>query len=85
MKARVVEVLGGKCECCGIRGLPFLTLQRTAESEAYPEEERKTRTERLWALLTHVKYPMDRYRLLCLNCKGARDQDGSCPHEDIDA
>ncbi len=72
-----------KCECCGIKGLVFLTIDHINGDGA---EQRKTGKHKkgtmFYIWLRKNKYPTG-FQVLCHNCNQAKRQLPECPHKDL--
>jgi 5-methylcytosine-specific restriction endonuclease McrA len=83
MRAQIVEHYGGKCTCCGIKEIPFLTIDHI-NNDGY--KTRKAGNKRREYSLGYYKriiregYPAD-LQILCFNCNLAKNHNGGiCPH-----
>jgi len=83
-KARIliIEHYGGKCSCCGISNIDFLTLDHIdGGGKAHLREAGNTHA--LYRQIVRDGYPTC-YRLLCWNCNSGRSiNSGQCPHNGI--
>lgn len=81
-KDAVMEMYGGKCNCCGETIRKFLTLDHVNNDGA---EQRKTiKNEKVYRKLFREKIIDNRYQVLCFNCNSGRHiNKGVCPHKDI--
>ena len=89
LRGQVVEAFGGRCEChgCLVTTPEFMTITHAFDRndrKIYSVEEATLRPCHFWELMVKKRFPRDRYRMLCHNCKTARQQDGACPCEDLD-
>lgn len=75
----MIEVYGGKCECCGEEIAEFLTLEHKRKDGA---EHRRKVGQNAQAQLVDLKrrgWPKEGFGLLCFNCNlGAGTSE--CPH-----
>lgn len=77
---QMIETYGGKCKCCGITEITFLSLEHVNKDGA------KHRREKGCGLGTYLDlrkrgFPKDGYTVLCMNCNHAIGRIGYCPHE----
>lgn len=80
VRQRVIDAMGGACECCGEREPKFLVIDhiKGLEGKARPKGQM------IYFLVRREGYPRDKYRLLCQNCNSARSNYGACPHRPDD-
>jgi hypothetical protein len=73
LRQAVLDLLGGRCVCCGVTDYVFLDIDHVNDDGA--EERRRTTvaTHRLALVEPH------RFQVLCRNCNWAKFQ-GGCPH-----
>ena len=82
-KQAVIELLGGKCECCDITDYHFLSLDHINNDGYMDREHRKNRinTYLLYKKILDGEYSR-KLRILCFNCNIARQHNGGeCPHK----
>lgn len=83
LKEDAIGAYGGKCECCGITELVFLTLDHpNGDGAAWRLERFGTKLgsgTRTYLWLKQHDYPPG-LRVLCLNCNFATWR-GVCPHQ----
>lgn len=80
LKQEIVNVYGGKCECCGETIIEFLTIDHKKGDGAAHRREIGGKGRKLYAAIKKEGFPKDRYRLLCLNCNITLGFYGYCPH-----
>lgn len=79
IRKRVIEALGGECECCGENRFEFLALDH--KNGIVTDEDRKYRAgKELAFFIMRQGCPKDKYRVLCHNCNMAIGFFGYCPH-----
>lgn len=79
-KARVIELYGGSCACCGETEPMFLTLDHVNNDGA---EHRATDSLASQGVRWHRRNGFvrdERFQLLCWNCNCAKGIHGACPH-----
>ncbi len=77
-KLELIKEYGGKCVCCGITEIDFLTIDHIYNDGG---KERKTIPGHHLAFkLKQRGWPKDRYQLLCYNCNMAKQYANGCPH-----
>ena len=79
LKQEVIDVYGGRCECCGETLLEFLTIDHINNNGA----EHRARVGKGRGVYKDIKaqgYPEGQYRVLCFNCNISRGFYGYCPH-----
>lgn len=81
-KAKVIEMYGGKCECCGELNHAFLNIDHINNDG---EEKRKAINGQnvIFVYLSTKPVDFENYRLMCFNCNCARrfQPDKLCPHQ----
>lgn len=83
LKREIVNHYGGKCACCGITEIAFLTIDHI-NNDGY--KLRQANGQRLSGYFFYKKiikenYPND-LQILCFNCNIARQHNGGvCPHK----
>jgi hypothetical protein len=81
IKTDIINIYGGKCFCCGIEDLIFLTIDHIDESGANHRKGLKDPTGvGFYRWLRQQGYPKDNYQVLCFNCNFAKHVLGICPH-----
>lgn len=92
LKQEFVDAYGGKCTCCGIKEIEFLTLEHIFNDGAKERKQlredgivgkKKAVGSVIYKLLKKRGWPKDRYTVLCWNCNCARKWGRPCPHEKI--
>lgn len=85
-KYRTMQAYGGKCACCGIRDLEFLTIDHVKGDGAnhrkaiFGGKRSSGCGLAFYAWLEKKGYP-EGFRVLCYNCNIATHQNGVCPHD----
>lgn len=78
VRAKVLDLYGGECKCCGEQTPEFLSVDHVQNDGA---EHRKTVGSGYALYLLLAKSPIsDRFQLLCHNCNLAKGFYGTCPH-----
>ena len=78
LKRQVVDAYSGKCACCGVSELSFLTIDHVNNDG---KEHRKTFTRNFYLLLIKDGFPGG-FQVLCFNCNmGKQVNKGVCPHK----
>ncbi len=77
MRARILETLGAKCQCCGETEPVFLTIDHVQNDGALV---RKKARHLIYKNILDEGCPTDRYQILCWNCNSAKGILGACPH-----
>lgn len=80
LKRQTMEAYGGKCQCCGIKQLQFLTIDHI-NNNGKEERLKYGSGKQFYALLKRQGWPNNGYRVLCMNCNWARRHGQQCPHE----
>jgi 5-methylcytosine-specific restriction endonuclease McrA len=78
-----IKQYGGKCVCCGISEVKFLTIDHIngrSKEKKYPCGSKPTGLM-LWVMLKRLGWPKSNYQLLCFNCNCAKGIYGTCPHK----
>jgi len=86
IKAEVMAHYGGRCVCCGVADLVFLTIDHPAGDGAAHRREIFGESvgragERFYRWLRRNGWPAG-YRVLCWNCQHATTR-GVCPHQTV--
>lgn len=76
-RLEVVEILGGKCSCCGEAHIEFLAVDHVGGDGA---AERDIGQHAAFTRIINSGKADPAYRLLCHNCNIAIDKYGECPH-----
>jgi hypothetical protein len=74
LRKAVLDLLGGKCACCGVEEYVFLDIDHVNNDGA--EDRRRTAGVATWRL---ALVEPARFQVLCRNCNWAKAQ-GGCPH-----
>jgi hypothetical protein len=87
-RLKIIESLGGKCECCGETYYEFMSIDhRHGDGAAHRKSRSNGKNISLNSInfynevLREIASGSDRYRILCHNCNMARGFYGRCPHE----
>lgn len=77
LKLEIVNAYGGECKCCGETQPYFLTIDHI---NGGGKKHRATvgYGQKFYTWLKHNNYPLDEFRLLCMNCNLAIGAYGSC-------
>lgn len=79
LKVEVITAYGGKCKCCGIDDIAFLSIDHIDGGGRIHRETLPGRNFYIW--LKRNDYP-NGFQVLCYNCNTAKSQNiGGCPHE----
>lgn len=82
IKQQIVDHYGGQCACCGIKELPFLTVDHI-NNDGYLERTacgRRPAGYLLYQRIIRANFPKD-LQVLCFNCNIAKQNTkGNCPH-----
>lgn len=78
-RALVIEMYGGKCDCCGESQFEFLAIDHINGGGRKDKAKYKNFTA-YFKWLTSEK--RSGYRVLCHNCNQALGSYGRCPHDD---
>jgi len=81
LKQECIAAYGGKCVCCGVVELAFLTLDHIKDDGSL---DRKITGAgyRFYQFLKTRGYPQDRFlQVLCWNCQWGKRIYGVCPHQ----
>ena len=77
----MLQAYGGKCACCGIDYLPFLSIDHVNGDGALERRARKGGSDSNITIAYRAKrnsYP-DIYQVLCTNCNRAKGTGPKCP------
>jgi len=77
-RLRVIEAYGGRCVCCGVTDIPFLTVDHVNGGGNKQRRENKFSTTSFYRWLETHSFP-SQFQLLCHNCNFAKSH-GGCPH-----
>jgi len=77
LKKEVMQVYGGKCQCCGDSGLGRLSIDHIKENGA--EHRRQLKTSSIYKWLKKNNYPKE-FRVLCMSCNLCYYILGECIH-----
>lgn len=81
LKKQVIDVYGGKCNCCGISNPAFLTIDHVNNDGKKHRKEIKGNGSLYW-WLKRKGFPKDNFQVLCWNCNmGKHHNNGICPHK----
>jgi hypothetical protein len=78
LRARIFEMYGGACQCCGEDRSPFLTLDHI-DGGGHRHRRQKGGPERSYKDAL-AEYRPDLYQVLCANCNQATSYGRECPH-----
>ena len=78
IRAKVLALYGGECECCGETMPEFLGIDHVNNDG---KKDRATFGRDFYAYLLKLGKRREDLRLLCHNCNLARELYGACPHE----
>jgi hypothetical protein len=83
LRREICEAYGGKCSCCEETERVFLTIDHIENDGAVDRNKMGGRSGvHLYHMLRKLRYPKDRYRLMCFNCNLGRARNGGvCPHK----
>lgn len=79
LRERLLNGLGGACECCGETDQRFLCLDHV-EGKGI-DHYRSLGPMRVYREVIAAGFPRDKFRALCFNCNKALGSYGKCPHE----
>lgn len=80
-RVQAIELLGGRCACCGERKYHFLDIDHV-ENDGGPhrlELRNKKYSISRW-VIDFPEEAMQRVQLLCGNCHASKTRYGRCPH-----
>lgn len=82
-RSGVIEMLGGKCECCGEADQEVLTIDHRKGNGAELREAGEPIGQLLYKKIIRIGLPdaFETYQLLCFNCNFALGSFGYCPHQ----
>jgi len=76
-RALVIGKYGGKCVCCNITGLPFLTMDHI---DPTTKKSTPKNCYKFYRWLMKNGYPPE-FQVLCWNCNVAKARSKKCPHK----
>lgn len=79
-KRQVIQHYGGKCACCGISEIEFLTMDHIVRIGSKKRRENGDWGNRFYLNIIRRGFPAD-YRCLCWNCNWSHGCYGYCPHQ----
>lgn len=85
LKKQIVEHYGGKCNCCPVNEICFLSIDHVNNDGYKLREHRKRRNYdiRYYRKIISDNYPKD-LQILCYNCNMAKNHNGGiCPHKTL--
>lgn len=81
LREEMTAAYGGRCACCGEDEPTFLQLDHV-ENDGHIDRKIHKTSCKLYANLKALRWPRDRYQLLCANCNfGKLMNGGVCPHQ----
>lgn len=81
-RRRVLDLYGGRCECCGEDDFRFLTIGHVNRDGAQDRRDKRARGNSFYRVL--LQEPRrDDLRVECWNCNMAHGLYGSCPHDQM--
>lgn len=82
LRCLVLDAYGGKCSCCGLDDVAFLTIDHVRNNG---QTHRKICGDGtgFYQWLKKHGFPKDGLQVLCMNCNWAKGMslDGQCPHK----
>jgi hypothetical protein len=89
LRESILETLGGKCYCCEIADIRFLTIDHVNNdgmSERKPNGKQRNSymiLRGIWGKIQSLDDPLTYYRAACFNCNCARQYSPNkiCPHQ----
>lgn len=79
LKIKMVAAYGGRCECCGINDIRFMSIEHKNQDGATHRRE-VGKGKSVWTWARDNNWP-DTLGVLCFNCNTASFYCGACPHE----
>lgn len=78
-REKVLDILGGACECCGFCDIDFLTIDHINGGGTEHRKQNSGRT--MWEVVAKEGCPTNLYRILCTACNiaAAHTSDNECP------
>lgn len=81
LKIEVIDAYGGKCLCCGLTILEFLTIEHTRRDGSQHRKKCGNGSE-FYRFLKNSRFPKNLgLTILCMNCNFAKRFGDKCPHE----
>lgn len=83
LKKKIVDYYGGRCHCCGIKEIYFLSIDHINNDGYKMRGNRKNRPSGylFYKKIIREDYPND-LQILCFNCNIAKNHNGGeCPHK----
>ena len=80
LRTQTLTAYGGRCACCGIHNLRFLTLDHIGGFRTHPLRRYGRSGIPLYRVLRRLKWPGS-LQVLCYNCNCAQAFFGQCPHK----
>lgn len=83
IRKKVIDILGGRCECCGEDRIEFLALDHVnGDGNKLRREKFHPRgSDALYTWIIKNEDHRHMFRILCHNCNMSRGFYGYCPHE----
>jgi len=86
LRAKILNHLGGRCYCCGLDDLRFLTIDHINNDGRIDRKLPSGKSKNGYMILLDIQregIPKDRYRAACYNCNCARNwtEGKICPHQ----
>lgn len=82
VKKRAIDLLGGKCQCCGIIEIEFLTVDHiNGGGHQHRQNDKNGGGRGLYAVIVATGVLSKKsFRILCMNCNLSLGLYGYCPH-----
>jgi hypothetical protein len=80
LKAKVTEMLGGQCACCGETEPAFLSVDHVNKDGKRHRDMFPKNLDSYWRDLRKGEHGFE-VQVLCFNCHMAKDYRGGCPHQ----
>jgi hypothetical protein len=83
LKREMISAYGGKCVCCGLTEIEFLTLDHVNNDRKAHIALLNTNSAgvHVYRDLRNRNWPQNDYRLMCMNCNFAIRNGALCPHQ----
>lgn len=81
LKMEMILAYGGKCFCCGEKGIEFLTIEHINNDGKAHREELGGLGIKVWLDLKRRGWPKDGFTILCWNCNCAKKYGKFCMHD----
>lgn len=81
LKMEMIIEYGGKCACCGEKGIEFLTIEHINGDGWLHRYNINGNGIRVWQDLKIKGWPKDNYTILCWNCNCAKKYGKFCMHD----